>query len=128
VAQVVEAEPQGSNGFTTKEMLIRIDGKVDQLNATMAAKHAHYDVELALLKARDEERKAQVENLAVAAEKTAHEVRHALETREVVMDKKVDEVRAVQSETLRKLAYATGTVVGALAIFNAIQLFVRWHG
>jgi hypothetical protein len=43
-------EPANGTGFSTKEMLVRIDAKVD----VIAAKQAHYDVELALLKARQE--------------------------------------------------------------------------
>lgn len=45
------SEPVNGNGggsFTQKEMLVRIDGKVD----VIAAKQQNYDVELALLKAR----------------------------------------------------------------------------
>jgi hypothetical protein len=45
----------GNGGWSTREVLIRVDGKVDTLTQTVAAKHAHYDVEVALLKARSDE-------------------------------------------------------------------------
>jgi hypothetical protein len=117
---------EGSNntgGLTSKEMWVRVDGKLDAVLARQGA----YDVELALLKARDEERKAQVIALQALTDSTAKDVKAALEKREEIIDEKMDELKSGQSETLRKLAYATGTVVGALAIFNAVEIFIRYH-
>lgn len=47
-----EPPASGNGAFSTKEMLVRIDSKVDSLTQTVAVKNAAYDVEIALLKAR----------------------------------------------------------------------------
>lgn len=44
--------PANGSAFTQKEMLVRLDSKVDALIQTVGSKNAYYDVELALLKAR----------------------------------------------------------------------------
>lgn len=53
---MADERPTNGNGFTQKDMLVRIESKVESLTQTVAAKHAGYDVEIALLKARMDER------------------------------------------------------------------------
>jgi hypothetical protein len=92
-----------NGGFTTKEMLVRMDGKLDVL----AANQQHTDIELAMLK----ERVRQVEDREKAdgrdSEAWRAEVRAEL-------------VSAKNESALlgRKLAYATGTVGALVFIAN----------
>lgn len=81
--------------FTQKEMLVRIDAKVD----VIAAKQANYDVELALLKARQEE---QV--------RTSREKQKEHDTKYEALDKRIDALTATQESFSRRLTYATGAI------------------
>jgi hypothetical protein len=100
--------PNNGTGWTQKEMLIRIDAKVD----VIAAKQNHLDVEIALLKARADElermTRSKVEDVAVWRDEVRDEI------------KQVKEEQAIIG---RKLAYATGTV-GAIVI--AVNLIGPW--
>ncbi len=82
-----------TNGFSSKEMLVRIDAKVD----VIAAKQAHYDVELALLK----ERQRQLEVSSVENSAT------------------VEVVRAGQERLGKKIAWATGAL-------SAVAVAANW--
>jgi hypothetical protein len=78
---VTEGPINGNGSFSQKEMLVRIDSKVDSLMQTVAAKHAHYDVEIALLKARADERERNEQQTAEEIE-AAKERLGALNTRQ----------------------------------------------
>ena len=54
-----EGTPTPPNGFTAKEMWVRVDGKLD----AVLAKQNHYDVELALVKARQEEQDRDIKEI-----------------------------------------------------------------
>ena len=62
-------------------MLVRIDAKVDSLTQSVAAKHAHYDVEIALLKARADEREREDRDKSAEIELTQARL-NALATRQ----------------------------------------------
>ena len=97
-----------NGGFTTKEMLVRMDGKLDVL----AANQQHTDIELAMLK----ERVRQVEDRAKTEGRDSEAWRA--------------EVRGEMSEAKneaallgRKMAYATGTVATLVVL---VDLLVPW--
>lgn len=68
-------EPANGNGFTQKEMLVRLDGKLD----IIAGKQQHYDVELALLRARQDETEKDVKTLKEDNDNWQNEVRSRIE-------------------------------------------------
>jgi hypothetical protein len=105
-------EPANGSGFTTKEMLVRMDGKLDHV----LNRQAGYDVELALLKARADEQ-----------EKTQSVIEMQLETAKNVMATEVKALKDGQITLNKALKWATATVIGAGAILDAVIRFYH-HG
>src|SRR3954471_7077514 len=85
-------EPANGIGFSTKEMLIRIDAKVDFIGG----KQSTYDVELALLKARQE----------------------VLERAGDAQEKRYEELRAGVDRVGRKIAMAAGGLSALIVAAN----------
>lgn len=93
--------PLNGNGFfTQKEMLVRIDSKVDSLTQTVAVKNAYYDVEVALLKARADK----------------------LENASKELDEALDEARDRQESILTRINVAAGAV--AIIVFLSPILWI----
>ena len=66
--------PSNGNGsFTQKEILVRLDSKVDSLIQTVASKNAWYDVQIALLQAGQDKLKVEAEERAKDLEATKAE-------------------------------------------------------
>lgn len=82
-----------TNGFTAKEMWVRVDGKLD----AVLAKQSHYDIELALVKARVEEQE-----------------REARENRDE-MRKSVETIRMNQQSVGSLIKWAAA-IIGALVV------------
>jgi hypothetical protein len=103
-------EPSNGSGFTTKEMLVRMDGKLDHV----LSRQASYDVELALLKARADEQ-----------DKTQTVIETQLEAAKGVMATEVAALKEGQISLGKALKWATATVIGAGVIFDAVLRFYR---
>ena len=107
-------ETNGANvSFTTKEMLVRMDGKLDVL----AARQTHYDVELALLK----ERQHQLEVVAASEGTGKAQLAAELKEQRAKMDAEVAAIRDELSKVGRKLAYATGTIAGMITLVEVVS-------
>jgi ABC-type uncharacterized transport system ATPase component len=109
--------PENGTGFSTKEMLVRMDGKLD----VMAGKQTHYDVEQALLKARVEVQERTLREHTIEEQKTAEAVRANLEAAERLMDRKVDELSSGQQALALKLAYYAGGLAMLMLTLEAIS-------
>lgn len=96
-------EPINGTGFSTKEMLVRIDAKVDYI----ASKQATSDVELALLKARVE-----------AHEKSEEKAVTDDDGRYLKLEKEIEKLSKRQARTDRRVAYAAGAVSVVVFIAN----------
>ena len=96
-------DESGSVSFTTKEMLVRIDGKLD----AVAARQQGLDIEVALLKARTEvlERERKTDK---GDDDNWHE--------EVRL--RITQVEAEQVATQRRLAYAAGGIAVLAVLLN----------
>jgi hypothetical protein len=107
--------PNNGTGWTQKEMLVRIDAKVD----VIAAKQNHIDVEIALLKARADE----IERQVAVKLNDSHEWRDEVR-------KEINTVKDEQNVIGRKLAYATGTVGAIVVVVNFIAPIIlrNWGG
>ena len=112
---------RNGTSFTNKEMWVRVDGKLD----VIMAKQGSYDIELAMLKERERENRDAIKRLESADLHGEEAIAKALESRNVEVDKKFEaydaafEASRTDSLTIqKKLAYATGTVVGAMFLFN----------
>jgi uncharacterized protein YgbK (DUF1537 family) len=110
-------EPVTNGSFTTKDMLNRMDGKLDLI----ASKQGMQDVEIALLKAENVARKESIAKLEQVSSKGEDDIAQALAERNAEVDRKFEAYDANFREVFRKMAYATGTIVGASFIFNALS-------
>jgi hypothetical protein len=105
-----EEQVTNSVSFTTKEMLVRMDGKLD----SVLNRQAHYDVELALLKARVE-----VNEHALGG------VGGQLSEAKNLMATEVSNIKKGQVTLNRTLKYATATVVTAVVVVDAAIRFFK---
>ena len=99
-----QTEPR--NGFTNKEMWVRVDGKLD----VVIAKQNHYDVELALLKARQDE----YDRATSGGENWRKEVRERIDH----IDAQAEDVRTKQKVT----AYLVAAVVTISTVVTPVVL------
>ena len=98
-----------SNGFTQKEMLVKIDGKLDLLSGriqTVEVKQAVYDARLT----EDSADKARIQQ-------DLSEARHA-------MDEKVDALRKGQTDIGRAVKYATATIASLVFLSDLVIRFL----
>ena len=121
----MESEPTPANGtsFSTKEMLVRLDGKLD----VVLNKQNHYDVELALLKARVEEHernnKEALSHMRVTVEERTEDSskwRDEVRDRIDAIDEAAEDVRAKQKAT----AYIVGAIVTLSTVITPIVLSI----
>lgn len=118
VAVTTPDQNGGGQSFSTKEMLIRVEGKIDAI----LSRQQNYDVELALLKARADQLDMQANDRVHAEDRRREELRKEL--REVANEQK--RVSRDTAKLGRKHAYQTGALATVVVIANiAAPLIAR---
>lgn len=125
---MAEQEPQANgNGFTNKEMWVRVDAKLD----TLVAKQQYFDVELALQKERQHQLELEIQKVMTTEEEAR---RHAesdrgriaknLEDSEAEMRRRVEELVEGQQSIMVKQRVTAMLVGAAVVIVNvAVAVF-----
>lgn len=106
--------------FSTKEMLIRLDGKLD----SVLARQQNYDIELALLKARADGLELADHNRSRDAEKWREEVKRETEKWRDTTDRELESLRADLETLGRRHAYQAGGLAALVVAANIAVPFI----
>ena len=111
-----ETMPNGGPNYTTRDLLARIEGKLD----VVASKQQYAEVELALLKARVDE----VEKDVTDTERHSYDWREEVRKRMDHIDMQAEDVRARQKAT----AYIVAAIVTLSTVITPVVLhFIGAH-
>jgi hypothetical protein len=113
---MAETEDNSNRGqaFSTKEMLIRLDGKLD----AVLARQQSYEVELALLKARADGLELSEHNRSRTVEKWRDGLKTEAEKRHDELAGEVGSIRSRLEKLGRKHAYQTGALAALVVVAN----------